>query len=170
MSRPVKSIAGFIVVYRASLEEIASLDVPVIIPGETDMRKIYVRDETGKNVSQRKSAGSSGAAAIAEACRKMLADIRSHRVRVGSSNVYDRDNFKCNMITPEEEEYFQLRSDASYNLSEAQDRAKSAVAWKPMLDAPFVDQALEETRREHIKVRELLCSNLSILMTSSLLG
>jgi len=138
----------------------------VIIPGETDMRKIYVRDETGKNVSQRKSAGSSGAAAIAEACRRMLADIKSHRVRVGSSNAYDSDNFACNMITPEEEEYFQLRSDSSYNLSEAQDRAKSAAVWKPMLDAPFVDQALEERRREHIKVQQLLRLKLSMLMTS----
>jgi hypothetical protein len=147
------NIPGFIVVLRATLRQLSELKVDVFVPGENDVRKVRsLNEETGKYVMERKSSGNSGATTIAAACKHLLDDIKIHRVRVGTSNIYSKDNFKHNVITPAELEYFQLRSEVTNVISIAQAKARSAPGWQPMLDTPFLDPSIEVERRRMIEV------------------
>jgi hypothetical protein len=148
-----QNIPGFIVVLRATLQQLSELNVEVIVPGENDVRKVRsLNEETGKYVMERKSSGNSGATTIAAACKHLLDDIKIHRVRVGNSNIYSKDNFKHNVITPAELEYFQLRSQVTNVISFAQAKARAAPGWQPMLDTPFLDPSIEVERRRMIEV------------------
>jgi hypothetical protein len=147
------NIPGFIVVLRASLEQLSALNVEVIVPGENDVRKVRsLNEETGKYAMEKKSSGNSGATTIAAACKHLLDDIRVHRVRVSTSNKYSTDNFDHNVITPAELEYFQLRSEVTNVIAFAQANARAAPRWQPMLETPFVDPSIEVGRRRIIEV------------------
>jgi hypothetical protein len=148
-----------------SLEDLALLEIPPIIPGLNDIMTDDVPDDSfvadigdevgGKRRKMRKvkiSRGKRGAAEIASACNGALTN-PSMRVKEGPEcDVYTKDCFKHPILLVADREYYRLRRTVAMVLELAQNEARDAsnVKWTPLIPVPGIDPDIELIRIEVI--------------------
>jgi len=148
-----------------SLEDLALLEIPPIIPGLNDIMIDDMPDDSfvadigdevgGKRRKMRKvkiSRGKRGAAEIASACNGALTN-PSMRVKEGPEcDVYTKDCFKHPILLVADREYYRLRRTVAMVLELAQNEARDAsnVKWTPLIPVPGIDPDIELIRIEVI--------------------
>ena len=148
-----------------SLEDLALLEIPPIIPGLNDIMTDDVPDDAfvadigdevgAKRRKMRKvkiSRGKRGAAEIASACNGALSN-PAMRVKEGlECDKYTKECFKNPILLAADKEYYRSRQTVALVLELAQNEARDAsnLTWTPLIPVPGVDPDIELVRIEVI--------------------
>ena len=148
-----------------SLEDLALLEIPPIIPGLNDIMTDDVPDdafvaEIGDEVGAKRrkmrkvkiSRGKRGAAEIASACNGALSNPAMRLKEGPECDAYTKDCFKNPILLVADREYFCSRRTVAMVLELAQNEARDAsdVKWTPLIPVPGVDPDIELVRIEVI--------------------
>ncbi len=148
-----------------SLEDLALLEIPPVIPGLNDIMTDDVPDDSfvaeiddevgAKRRKMRKvkiSRGKRGAAEIASACNGALSNPAMRLKEGPGCDVYTKDCFKNPILLVADREYFCSRRTVAMVLELAQNEARDAsdVKWTPLIPVPGVDPDIELVRIEVI--------------------
>ena len=136
-----------------SLEDLALLEIPPVIPGLNDIMTDDVPDDSfvaeiddevgAKRRKMRKvkiSRGKRGAAEIASACNGALSNPAMRLKEGPGCDVYTKDCFKNPILLAADREYYRSRQTVAMVLELAQNESRDAsnVKWTPLIPVPGV--------------------------------